>query len=424
MNQTIEKFGQLVDSQADQHPDRSAAMLGAAYRLVGGQASHFPSKKRTSSREFLQGYIATLMADMLKDPSGSAVVNIFMPSEIFHAMGIPIMAPEALATYVACTAAEQVFLDRAEEAGASETLCSYHRCLLGMAETGVMKKPLLVANTTLACDANQLTFRRLADIWQVPHVVIEVPYDISDDAVTYVAEQLKKTAKLTEELTGRKLDRAALSHAIHKSQRTMDNYQKYLKLRPAAHFPEALTPELELDVCNHLFLGTDAAVTFSKKLLHDVRTAPRITTQKKILWMHVLPNWQNSMCDIFQGADNAKIEIIGSDIAYSSLIPMDPDHPFESMARRLVYDSYNGPGIRRINKTLELARKMGADGILIFCQWGCKQTQGISMTAKRIFEKEGFPTLILDGDACDRTNGGGEQIVTRANAFIEQLNAR
>lgn len=424
MNQTIEKFGQLVDSQADQHPDRSAAMLGAAYRLVGGQASHFPSKKRTSSREFLQGYTATLMADMLKDPSGSAVVNIFMPSEIFHAMGIPIMAPEALATYVACTAAEQVFLDRAEEAGASETLCSYHRCLLGMAETGVMKKPLLVANTTLACDANQLTFRRLADIWQVPHVVIEVPYDINEDAVTYVADQLQKAAKLTEELTGRKLDRAALSHAIQKSQRTMDNYQKYLKLRPDAHFPEALTPELELDICNHIFLGTDAAVTFSKKLLHDVRTAPRLTTQKKILWMHVLPNWQNSMCDIFQGADNGKIEVIGSDIAYSSLIRMNPERPFESMARRLVYDSYNGPGIRRINQTLKLAKEMGADGILIFCQWGCKQTQGISMTAKRIFENEGFPTLVLDGDACDRTNGGGEQIVTRANAFIEQLNAR
>lgn len=421
MNQTIEAFGRLVDSRAQDHPEQAAALLGTVYRLIGQQALHFPSKKRTSSREFLQGYTATLMADMLKDPSQSAVVNIFMPSEIFHAMDIPIMAPEALATYVACTAAEQIFLDRAMEAGASETLCSFHRCLLGMAETGVMKKPLFVANTTLACDANQLTFRQLAQKWNVPHVVIDVPYEPCDEAVEYVAGQLRDMTALAEELTGRKMDPGRLALALKKSRRTMRNYRKYMEARPFVHFPEALTPELELAICNHLFLGTDAAVTFTGKLLRDVGNAPRLTSQKKILWMHMLPNWQNSMCEIFQGAENRDVEIIGSEMAFSSLTKTDPEHPYETMAKRLVYDSFNGPGSRRIERMLRMARKTGADGILIFCQWGCKQTQGISMAAKQAFEAEGFPTLILDGDACDRTKGGSEQIVTRANAFVEQL---
>lgn len=491
MNEAIEKFGNLVGEQSAEHPGRAAGMLGIAYRLVGAQAAHFPSKKRTSSREYLQGYLAAQMADMLKDPSGSAVVNIFMPAEIFHAMGIPIMAPEALATYVACTAAEQAFLDRSEEEGASETLCSYHRCLLGMAETGVMKKPLLVANTTLACDANQLTFRHLAEIWNVPHVVIDVPYDVNEGSVSYVAEQLRQMTPVIEEAADRKMDPERLTEAVRKSRQTLRNYRDYLNLRPAVHFPEALTPELELDFCNHLLLGSDAAITFTNRLLKDVKEAPAITTQKKILWMHVLPNWQNSMCQIFQGADNTKVEVIGSDLAYSALsaeespgtselspdqadksennaveqaqrqkvidadgrttekiksgsaesagkISMDKafcgtdethsirdgeEDPYLYMARRLVYDSFNGPGSRRIDATLQLAREMKADGILIFCQWGCKQTQGISMAAKRVFEAAGFPTLILDGDGCDRTNGGSEQIVTRANAFVEQLNA-
>ena len=100
---------------------------------------------------------------------------------------------------------------------------------------------------------------------------------------------------------------------------------------------------------------------------------------------------------------------------------MNPDEPYESMARRLVYDTFNGPGIRRIQGALELCRSQEADGVVIFCQWGCKQTQGLAMTAKRVLEAEGYPTLVLDGDGCDRANGGAEQIVTRANAFIEQL---
>lgn len=424
MNQGVEKLGDFIGRQVPEHPDRAAKMLSLAYRAVGFQASKLPSKKRNASREFLQGYLASQMAGMLTDPSGSAVVNIFMPPEIFHAMDIPITAPEALATYVVCTAAEQPFVEKSEEEGASETFCSFHRCLLGIAESHVLKNPALVANTTLACDANQLTFRTLASLWNVPHCVIDVPSETDEDAVDYVAGQLRSLARMTEEAVGKKLDENALKECISRGNRTFRNYKKYLSHRMEAHFPEAMTPELMLDFNNHLLIGSETALKFSELLLRDLKTAPRHTTEKRILWMHVLPNWQNSVMDIFQGADNHRVEIVGSDIAYSSMAPMDPEKPYESMARRLVNDSFNGPGERRIEATLDMAKKLGVDGILIFCQWGCKQTQGISFTAKRVFEENGFPTLILDGDACDRMNGGSEQIITRANAFVEQLEAR
>lgn len=423
VNQGVEKLGEFITRQVPEHPARAAKMLTAAYRAVGFQASRFPSKKRNASREFLQGYLANQMAGMLTDPSQSAVVNIFMPPEIFHAMDIPITAPEALATYVVCTAAEQPFVEKAEEQGAAETFCSFHRCLLGIAETKILKKPALVANTTLACDANQLTFRELANLWHVPHCVIDVPFESDDDAVAYVTGQLRGLARMTEEAVGKHLDMEKLKACIARGNRTFQNYRKYLSRRMDAHFPEAMTPELMLDFNNHLLIGSETALKFSELLLGDLKTAPRHTTEKRILWMHVLPNWQNSVMEIFQGADNHRVEIVGSDIAYSSMEHMDPEKPFESMAERLVSDSFNGPGSRRIQATLRMAQKLGVDGILIFCQWGCKQTQGISITAKRVFEEHGFPTLILDGDACDRMNGGSEQIITRANAFVEQLEA-
>jgi benzoyl-CoA reductase/2-hydroxyglutaryl-CoA dehydratase subunit BcrC/BadD/HgdB len=402
-------------------PDRAASVLSHTYRAISWQALNHPSKKRTKSREYLQGVTAGLMADLLADPSGSAVVNIFMPCELFHAMGIPAMVPEGLSAYLVCTACEQNFLRRAEENGAADTFCSYHRTLLGAAETGVLKRPMLVANTTLACDANQLTFARLAQIWDVPHVVIDVPFEINEDAVVYVRDQLRDLAMTLQKITGKTLDGGRLREAIIRSGRAQENFREYLKLRGTVHFPEVFTPELLNDINQHVYLGTKEAVKFSEMLLEDAKSAPKLTTQKKIIWMHTLPNWQDSLMNIFQGAGNDRVEVVASDISYSSFARMDPDKPFESMARRLVEDSFNGPGSRRIGATLRMAQEMRADGIVIFAQWGCKQTQGISIEAKRVFEDHGFPTLILDGDGSDRMNGGAQQIVTRALAFVEQL---
>lgn len=421
MNSVIEHFGGAVGNLSAIRPGLAASILSHTYRAISRQAYHHPSKKRTASREYLQGVTAGLMADLLKDPSGSAVVNIFMPCEIFHAMGIPAMVPEGLSAYLVCTACEQPLLARAGECGASDTFCSYHRALLGAAESGVLKKPMIIASTTLACDANQLTFARLAQIWKVPRLQIDVPYDTGRDAVLYVEQQLRYMEKTLEEVSGRKADPARLKEAVCRSCEAQKNFREYLRLRPAVHFPETFTPELLCDINQHVYLGSREAVEFTKRLLSDVRKAPKLTTQKKIVWMHTLPNWQDSLMHIFQGADNDRMEIVASDLAFSGLTEMDPEKPYESMARRLVEDSFNGPGSRRIGAALDAARQMKADGIVIFAQWGCRQTQGLALEAKRVFEENGFPTLILDGDGADRTNGGSEQILTRADAFAEQL---
>lgn len=46
-----------------------------------------------------------------------------------------------------------------------------------------------------------------------------------------------------------------------------------------------------------------------------------------------------------------------------------------------------------------------------------------SQLAKQYFEQNGLPTLVLDGDGCDSRNVADGQMVTRVNAFIEQLKA-
>ena len=104
-----------------------------------------------------------------------------------------------------------------------------------------------------------------------------------------------------------------------------------------------------------------------------------------------------------------------------NLIDTDPEKPYESMAKRLVESGFNGSSENRIEMSLRAARELDVDGVIYFCHWGCKQTMGAAVNAKRHLEENGFPTLILNGDGGDRRNTSDGQILTRLDAFIEML---
>ena len=85
---------------------------------------------------------------------------------------------------------------------------------------------------------------------------------------------------------------------------------------------------------------------------------------------------------------------------------------------------FNGPAQRRIDRALEMAKTVGADGAVWFCHWGCKQTLAAAQNVKKRLEQEGYPVLILDGDGCDRGNSSNGQMSTRMQAFVEMLEDR
>ena len=211
---SIEALGRLISRQAAGHPGRARALLRTAYTLVGVQMKHFPPKNVLPARCAMQGDTARSMAAALGRPGQAACVNIFLPCEVLHALNIPPVLPEGLSCYLVSTAAERVFVEAAEERGVPESYCSYHKILLGLAETGVMARPRFILNTSLACDANQLTFRRLAEFWDVPHFTVDVPYAPSKESVAQVAEQLRAMAAFVQAHGGRPLDEDALRAAV------------------------------------------------------------------------------------------------------------------------------------------------------------------------------------------------------------------
>ena len=108
-------------------------------------------------------------------------------------------------------------------------------------------------------------------------------------------------------------------------------------------------------------------------------------------------------------------------MCFEGFVKADPLNPYDAMARRVVYSAFNGPVTRRIQRGIEAARQVKADGVVWFCHWGCKHTLGGARLGKKRFEEAGLPTLLLDGDSCDRGFGGEGQAATRVEAFLEVL---
>ena len=423
-NPFIQKLGAVIQKQTITSPDRARALLMAAYSWVNFSGRYLqPRRDVRAATERVNGGIAGTIVESFRHPENAVMVNIFMPCELIHAMGMVPMFPEGLSAYIANTACEEVFVEASEANDIAETFCSYHKLMMGVAETGVMPRPLMIANTTLLCDANQLSFPRLAKYYDVPHYVLDIPSEQSEDSVVYVIDQLYELAAMLEDLSGRRLESEALREVMVRSRKTIELYHRSLALRGQISLDTTMTSELCAMISTHIMLGRPEALRFIEDLLDaSERALPRGREDKvRLFWIHTLPNWQDSMRDILDAAPEC--ELVGTDIAAESLELPDPDHPFESMARRLVYGFMNGPAKKRLECALAQAKDAHADGVVVFCHWGCKQTLGISQMAKHYFEQAGLPTLVLDGDGCDSRNVADGQMVTRMNAFIEQLKA-
>lgn len=422
MKKYIETLGGIVEKQAAVSPERARGLLTAAYSWVHFSGEHRAGTGVRPAYDRMNGAVAGTIVDSFRRPKETVMVNIFLPCELLHALGIQPMFPEGMSAYVACTACQRFFGEAAEAGGVPETFCSYHKTMLGMAESGVLPAPLMIANTTLACDANQLSFRRLAELYRVPHTVIDIPHDIGEDAVQYVAGQLRTLGTQLEDQCHRKLDPLALRETVARSRRTIEAYRAYLAKRGSVTLPVTMTGELCSMIATHVMLGRPESEAYASALLQAAEQAPPAGGKKRIFWMHTLPNWQDSMKDILE--TGGRCELVGADVASEALLDMDPDHPYESMARRVVKSASNGPGSRRVEETVRRAKETKADGVILFCHWGCKQTLGLSQLAKSRLEEEGLPTLVLDGDGCDGRNVADGQMVTRVNAFLEQLEGR
>ncbi|MBY0754263.1 2-hydroxyacyl-CoA dehydratase family protein [Clostridium sardiniense] len=414
----IKIYSDILKKNSD-NPDKVRKMLKAGYNLEYINLNLFGDKNLPKSLRYLAKLCMKFTLEPLRDPENTAFVNVFTPTEFLHAFDMHPQLIEAYSSYISGTRCEDMFIDKAESVGVADSLCSYHKTFLGAAMSNVIQKPKFAITTSTACDGNVNTFRCLADIYKIDKFVIDVPYEYSRDAENYVEEQLKEMVTFIEDNTHKKLDESKLKEIILNENQSIDYYKRYLESLKNKYFPNTLTSEMFKVFTTHPGMGRADTLKFYKLLAKDIEKYPDVKAKKRLLWVHLLPFYSESIKSFLD--TNADYQLLISDMNADYLHKLDVDNPYGSIAKKIILNSFNGSYSRRANNILNLSKELNADGVINFCHFGCKQSSGGSLILKDLLEKNNIPMLSIDGDAVDRRNSQEGQNKTRLEAFFEMI---
>jgi len=413
-----EVFGKIVNNTCISHPLFTRNVIRLGFGIQNVILKRKPDERLLPSQRYLELISMQSILGALRHPNNSALVNIFTPCEPLHAFGLHPLCAEGFSSYLTGGYSERGFLEFAEQKGVPETFCSYHKALVGAAESGVLPRPRLMITTSTVCDANISSFRRIARHYGLREFVIDVPHHDSEDAAEYVAKQLYRMTEYIEDSLHRKMDGEKFAQAVWCTNESLKNYRLFLEELATRSFPTSVSLQMFNLLPTHILMGSEGARRFFEMQLADISACPP-SGAKRIFWSHVLPYYAQPLKDVFDFSRDYQLVI--SDLCFDYLEDIPADDPYTGMARRLIRNTMNGGFSRKAAAAANMAEKLHAQGAVLFCHWGCKQSSGGVFMLKSALEEAGIPSLILDGDACDRRNAQTGQMETRLQAFLEML---
>lgn len=416
--EAIKTYGNIIKKYAPEHPLAAFRMIKTGLALEHFRSVHLADKKIPAAYRYLNTYAVDEVRAALRNPKQSVWANIFAPVEILQCFGVHVLSIECLSSFLSGFTIENYFLDYAENEGIAPTLCSYHKNFIGAIDSGIIPPAAFAVTTSTICDGNINTFRHLSEKHHVPAFLIDVPDGYSEEAEQYVTKQLSELIQALQDTFHQKLDRNKLSQILERENESKACYERFLKQMRTKAYPSTLTLQMYMLFASHMNIGTPEILRFYKQLEAEVNDAPEFHG-KNILWVHLLPYYQETLKSYFNVTKDYQIQAIEMNLDYRT--PLDPAHPLESLARKMINNIYTGSYERKAALVKELALELNPDGVINFCHWGCKQSSGGVMILKEKLQEINKPLLILDGDGMDRRNSHDGQIKTRFEAFLEVM---
>jgi benzoyl-CoA reductase/2-hydroxyglutaryl-CoA dehydratase subunit BcrC/BadD/HgdB len=363
------------------------------------------------------------------------------PAELLHAMGFLVYYPENHAALLGATRMASDLIPSANSVGYSPDICSYLTSDVGAYLKGqtplsraygletIPRADVLVYNTNQCRDV-QDWFAFYAREWNVPLVGVHTHRQIKavrEHHVADLVQQMKAMIATLEEVSGNTFDIDKLREIVALSLECTKLWKEVLECGAAKPAPLTF-----FDATIHMapavvLRGQPEAVDYYKLLLTELRariddkTAAVEGERHRIYW-DGMPIW-GKLRDLSDQFMSLSTNVVASTYCNSWIFDaFDPKEPLESMARAytelfIVRDeSYKEAYMERWIK------EFSVDGLIFHDAKTCPNNSNNRYgMPRRMSERLGIPSLVINGDLNDLRCYSEEQARTNIEAFVEQL---
>jgi benzoyl-CoA reductase/2-hydroxyglutaryl-CoA dehydratase subunit BcrC/BadD/HgdB len=362
-----------------------------------------------------------------------AWVTVFTPVELLYALGLYAISPEHFGAM--CSARGFIIenLEAAERAGYSQDLCSYSRCGLGYALSGmngIMPPPDILITFRNSCDVYVKWWQSLQAHLQTPLFVGEAPYVLSDDdlnnyVLDYVVKQLEQLINVIEEKFGLRLNPERLVDAVKLSDKASELWFETLKLRKVKPCPlggrDSASDIFPLVVMQ----GTHEAVRFYDELLGEVNERVKKkegTAENERIRLLFDGIWLWHAFDLIKYFEDKGAVFVYEPYSEAWAYRLDASKPLESIARKILAMGLNVDIDIRIERFLNSIREYKIDGAVLFSNRSCKSWSAPQLVTADVLNKNfDIPYLVFEADMADPRQYAEAQVKNRIDAFLEVL---
>jgi benzoyl-CoA reductase/2-hydroxyglutaryl-CoA dehydratase subunit BcrC/BadD/HgdB len=276
--------------------------------------------------------------------------------------------------------------------------------------------------------------------YKIPTFIFEKPYipprmkmdQIEDHYMDYTIKQIKDALQFLARVSGQEFDEERLKQTVQYSAEASELFNEVFELRKNRPCPAGSEDILSCIMPVVQWSGTKKAVDYYRELRDEVKAlveqgkGPVAKEEFRLLFDNI-PPWFS--LGIFNYVHNFNaVSVVETYTRYFHMargnIRMDPDKPYESLARKYLYSC---TFMSSVHETVHdfvagLCKDYQIDGIISYVLYGCKIASGFLPLQKHILERDyGIPTLIIEGDMVDPRDYADAQVKNRIDAFMEML---
>lgn len=405
-----------------------------------------PPSRNPTRRLRASGAVSQVMREyyesFLDSDSPVAWCSSMGPVELLLALGYKVFFPENHAAVIAARRLANEYVRHAHSLGFSRDSCGYLNADIGVCAAGksplsdihadlkVPPSPNIVVYNTNQCRDIKEWFLFHAQRLDVPCVGIESPMNVGQltpSIVNGVVGQIRDLMPVLSQNAKRKLDIDKLKEVIRLSRRCSELWRKILETSCARPAPLLFDTALILMGPTVVLRGTMTAVTIYEQVLKELNQRCDLgiggqKLEKHRIYFDGMPIW-GRLREIDRIQKSLGIATVASTYCNSWIFDaLDPDHPFESMARAYLELFIARSESEKLKYLQSMAEKFHIDGFVFHeaktCPSNSNSRYGLPLKLQQSLR---IPVTTIFGDHVDPTLFDSERFTVQIEAFAEQL---